>query len=251
MLSERLQTISIDQRYRGLPGIALGGYSSGLLAAHMPHGAEVKLRRPVPLGRELTIDRADDGVVELRDGEMLLAEAGAVEHVLDVPPAPRLEEVEAASAAFPGHHRHPYPECFACGPQRAAGDGLRIFPGTVPARRMVATPWTPPSGSNGTGTVGLELIWGAFDCAQLWAMMLHEHASPGERAVTAKLEGALERDVRPGAPHVLVAWPIERDAGSLRAGAALFGPDGELCATGVQTAVVAKWGVPLDFEPAR
>ena len=34
-------------------------------------------------------------------------------------------------ATYPGLRSHPFPTCFACGPDRAEGDGLRIFPGPV------------------------------------------------------------------------------------------------------------------------
>ena len=35
----------------------------------------------------------------------------------------------------PGRVDHPFPRCFACGPDRDEGDGLRIFPGPVGAER--------------------------------------------------------------------------------------------------------------------
>jgi hypothetical protein len=252
LISDRQTTISIDPRYAGLPGLALGGYSSGLAAAAVgTRAAEVKLRRPVPVSHSLTLVRADAGRVELRDGEMLMAEGAPTDLVIEVPQAPTLDQVQAASERYPGLHAHPYPGCFACGPDRHHGDGLRVFPGPVEGRQLVAAPWIPPGAANGGNPVGPELVWAAFDCAQLWALMVLEAGKPGERAVTAALAGANEAPVRPGLPHVIIAWSLGRDGGALRAGAALIGPDGELCAVGVQTAVIAKWGVPLDFVRQR
>ena len=59
MLIHDTQTnLSIDPHYAGLPGIALGGYSSGLLAAALgTPSATVKLRRPVPVAREITLEQ--------------------------------------------------------------------------------------------------------------------------------------------------------------------------------------------------
>ena len=60
------------------------------------------------------------------------------------------------------------------------------------------------------------------------------------------LETRLEHRSRAGEPHVVIGWPIGRDGRRWLAGAAIFGPDGELCAAGRQTAaVVGGWGVPL------
>ena len=45
---------------------------------------------------------------------------------------------------------------------------------------------------------------------------------------------------------VLLTIPIESNIANHIAGAAIFGPSGELCAAGRQTAaVVGGWGVPL------
>jgi hypothetical protein len=252
LIRDERTAVSIEPRYAGLPRLALGGYSSGLVAAAIgTSGAEVHLRRPVPLSRSLSLLHTNDGRVELRDGEMLLAEGAPTDLAIEVPHAPTLEQARAASQRYPGFHGHPYPACFACGPEREDGDGLRLFPGSLADRRLVAAPWTPPGHTTGDDSVRTELVWAAFDCAQLWALMVDEPGNPGDRAVTAALAGAFERPVRPGLPHVVIAWTLGRDGDKLQAGAALIGSDGDLCAVGLQTAVIAKWGVPLDFTRRR
>lgn len=247
LFTEERETVSIDPRYVGLPGVAHGGYSSGVLAAAVgTRGVEVKLRRPVRVSRPLTRVHANGGHARLLDGDTVLAEAAPTELELRVPRAPTLEQASEAATRYPGVHGHPYPDCFACGPDRHDGHGLRIFPGAVHGRPLVAAPWIPPGAADGD-PVPLELIWAAFDCAQLWALMVHQRGRHGERAVTASLTGTVERPVRAGVPHVVFAWPLGREGGALRAGAALVDAEGELAAVGVQTAVIAKWGVPLDF----
>jgi hypothetical protein len=52
--------VEIDERFRGIPGVALGGYVGGLLARELD-GGEVTLRRPVPLGKPLRLLGAEDG----------------------------------------------------------------------------------------------------------------------------------------------------------------------------------------------
>ena len=238
---------SVDRRYAGLPGIVLGGYSSGLIARELGSpGASVRLRRPVPLEQPLELVPTEDGL-ELRSEGTVLVQGAPGAPEIEVPAAPGLPEAEAASRRFPGHRHHPYHDCFACGPNRASGDGLRVFAGPVAGRELVAAPWTP----EGKEPIGPELVWSAFDCVQLWSLMTLQAGSPGERMVTVGLAGESLLPIEPGRPYVVYGWPLPRNGSKLQAGAALAGPDGTVYATGLQTAVTADWGVPLDFvDPA-
>jgi acyl-coenzyme A thioesterase PaaI-like protein len=241
------QAITLDGRFTGLPAVAHGGYVAGVIAGALDGtGAEVRLRRPVPTGRRLRVERTRAGVVELRDGEALLAQGTRADVSLDVPPAISLAQAEAASQGFLGVAHHPVPGCLVCGTGRPAGDGLRIFPGPVAGRRLVAAPWVPRAETaNGSGRVAGELVSAALDCMQLWALIAHSPADTDDLVVTASLETRLARPVRVGEPHVVVGWPIGREGRTWLAGAALFGPGGELCAVGRQAAAIASWGVPL------
>jgi hypothetical protein len=238
---QRDQTV-VESRFCGLPDLAHGGYVAGVMATALGAAeAEIRLRRPVRPGRALALARAGDEALELWDGGTLLAWAARTDVSLDVPAPVAFAHAEAASKGFVGRHRHPVPGCFVCGTDRAAGDGLRIFPGPVDGRRLVAAPWVPP----GAGFVPDELVWAALDCAQLWSLIAHAPADTTDRVVTAALATRIEHPAVAGEPHVVVAWPIGRDDRAWVAGAALFGPGGELRAAGRQTAAVATWGVPL------
>ena len=230
-------TIAIHPHHEGLPGLAHGGYTGGLLAEVLgADTAEVRLRRPIPLGRPLEV-RREAGRVLLADAETVIAEAREAQLALYVPPPVSLAAAEAAARRFPGHHEHPFPGCVTCGTARA--DGLRIFPGPVPGRRLVAAPWTPV-------TAGVETVWEALDCPQLWALMIHAPEGSEDRVVTARMTTTVVRPVEPGVPHVVIAWPVGREDGRWVAGAAIYGPDGELRAAGRQdAAIVTGWGVPL------
>jgi hypothetical protein len=240
------ERVVIDERFRGFEGIALGAYVGGVLARFVEGAARVRLRRPVRMGRPLDVDDRRPAAAALRDGEDVLAEASATTLRLD-PPEPVTEaEAEAASRAYPGHRRHLFPGCFCCGPDRASGDGLRIFPGRVEGRDAVAAPWIPHAvDADERGVVRSEIVWAAFDCPQLWALMLSAPTDSAERVVTGELEAQLLGPVLAEEGHVVVAWPMGRDERKLFAGAAVYSKEGSLLGLARQTAVVTGSGVPL------
>jgi len=93
-----------------VPGIAHEGYTAGVIAAALGDGdAEVQLRRPVPTGRALALERG-------RGPRVLLADAVAAHVPLDVPPPVTQADANAAATRFPGFRRHAFPDCFCCGP---------------------------------------------------------------------------------------------------------------------------------------
>jgi hypothetical protein len=238
--------LRIDAAYTGLPELAHGGYVAGLLAAALAaDSARVRLRRPVPAGLRLRLERPAPGQAELHDGTDLLAEAAAADVLLHVPAPVGAAEARAASRRFPGAVHHPFPTCFVCGTEHETG--LGVFPGPVSGRAMVAASWTPPAAhARRDGTLPPELVLAALDCPQLWALMVHAEPASSERVVTSVIEARFERPVRAGVPHVVMGWPVGRDGRRRLAGAAILGPDGGLCAAGRQTAVaVDGWGVPL------
>ncbi|MGH3037371.1 MAG: hypothetical protein ACRDMU_09340, partial [Gaiellaceae bacterium] len=131
----------IPARFNGPPRSANGGYTCGLVARLLGGEAEVTLRVPPPLERELRVVRAN-GRVELWDGETLVAEGEPAVVDVDVPAPVSLAEAEAASTRYAGFAHHAYPTCFTCGPER--DDGLGIYAGAVAGRDgVVAAPWTP------------------------------------------------------------------------------------------------------------
>ena len=236
----------IDAAYVGLPEIAHGGYVAGVLtAALVTDSSGVRLRRPVPPARTLRLERPDRGAVELHDDTGLLAEGVDTDVLLHLPDPVAPAEALAASRRFPGMAHHPFPGCVCCGTEHARG--LRVFPGPVSGRGLVAAHWVPPEAhADDRGELPPELVCAALDCPQLWALMVHAPATTSDRVVTTVLETRLEHRVAAGEPHVVIGWPIGRDGRRWLAGAAIFGPSGELCAAGRQTAaVVGGWGVAL------
>ena len=139
-----LDKVTIDARFCGPPDSANGGYACGLVAGAVDAPViEVTLHLPPPLELDLSVDSTADGARLLANGK-LIAEAWPLRDLaVGVPQPVGLREAEEASERSPLHHSHPFPTCFVCGPKRQAGDGLRIIPGPVEGRELVASPWTP------------------------------------------------------------------------------------------------------------
>jgi hypothetical protein len=244
------QPLVIGAGFTGVPEVAHGGYVAGLMARALESdSADVRLRRPVPIDREIAVQRPGNGTVHLHEGETLLAQAApADDFALAMPAAVSFAEATEASKHFLGHHHHPFPYCLVCGPERHEGDGLRIFPGAVAGRELVAAPWVPAAAlADDRGELPGELVSAALDCAQLWALIAHSPADSEDRVVTAALSVKLLAPVQADQPHVVVGWPIGRNDRGWTAGAAVVGPNGELCAIGSQMAAITNWGVPLGY----
>jgi hypothetical protein len=217
----------VPGRYNGPPDSANGGYACGLVAGVLGGVAEVTLRLPPPLDRELDVLRAD-GRVEIRDGETLVAEAGPVELDLDVPEPVSVEAAAEASTHYEGFVHHAYNTCYVCGPKR--DDGLRVYAGAVQGRPgLLAAPWTPPA------DVTPELVWAALDCPSGWAVDDFQR----EGVLLGRMAAEIDRLPTPGEPHVVVGWRIGEDGRKRYAGSALLTADGDVLARARSTWIVA------------
>jgi hypothetical protein len=225
------ETLTIPTRFNGPPGSANGGYTCGVVAGLV--GAEdvsVSLRLPPPVDKPLTVVR-DGDQVELRDGDARVAEGGLAELRRDVPDPISPEEAAAASAAGRDHWcaHHPFPTCFACGPDRDPGDGLRLFPGEL-RDGMFATPWTPDETlDDGTGHVRPECVWAALDCPTSAPVA---NFATGPAMVLARLTARLGASVEVGEHHAILSWPLSVDGRKHAGACALFDAAGRLlCAS--------------------
>jgi len=208
-----MQSLSIPSRFRGPDRSGNGGWSAGALAAHLTPPTdgplppvEVTLRMPPPLERPLTV-RRDGDRADLLDGDALVVSAALVSPdeapvpVADVP----LAEARAAREAFAGMQEHPFPHCFACGPAREEGDGLRLFPGAVApvdGTARVATTWTPDASLADPATPGrvtLPVTWAALDCPGAWTVDL-----TGRAIVLGRITACVDALPRVDDEHVVM-----------------------------------------------
>jgi hypothetical protein len=221
----------IPSRFNGPPTTANGGYTSGLLATLIGDSAEVTLRKPPPLDRELAIEVVGESSEQqwrLLDGDLLIASARAAQPDVSIPAPVTFDGALAAEAAYEGFTSHHFPTCFVCGTQREVGDGLRLFTGKVDGRELVAAAWTPePSIGNDDGYVDPIVVWSALDCPTYFAGRMKGY---GQIAVLGRMTATLSTPIRVGAAYSVVAWPIGKDGRKWEGGSAIFSADGELCA---------------------
>jgi len=222
-----LGPVIIARRYQGPPDSANGGYACGVVAAAIDGPAEITLRAPPPLETPLVLATSASGLVTLRDGDTVVAEGRPASLDLEVVAPVDFAQAVAAAPSYPGFTWHPFPSCFVCGPDRAEGDGLRIFPGAVPGRGIAAAPWTPhPSVVGDDDRVRPECMWAALDCPSYFGMQV---VSPQRTpALLGRLTARIHRAPRVGEPCIAAGWLLERDGRKIHTASAIFASDGEI-----------------------
>lgn len=228
----------IPARFRGPNSSGNGGWTSGALAelveacptdhARPWPTIEVSLRRPPPLEVGLPVTYDDDTTVAHDADGRAVAEARRVDRELEPVESVSFKTARAAEAAYLGHREHPFPECFTCGPGRAEGDGLRVFPGQVGPGTVAAT-WTPhPSVAedyhayvDDTTRVSAPVTWAALDCPGGWSTIME-----GRPAVLGRITARLFTLPVIGEPHVVVGQKRGEDGRKLFTASTLYDSDG-------------------------
>ncbi|HEY8519427.1 MAG TPA: hypothetical protein VIN61_05065 [Gammaproteobacteria bacterium] len=222
-------SIRVPHRFRGPTSSANGGYLCGLIASVAARPVTVRLLEPAPLDTDLRV--VDNGhTLDVLHGDDVIAQARPRDAVLPDPPAtPTFEQATAASRRYTGFARHPAPECFVCGPQRAEGDALRIFAGVLEPQpdaggHVVAAPWIPDASLDaGDGAVGTQHVWAALDCPGFAS------AAPDMRpALLGEMTAEVDRRARIGERCVVLGWTLGSSGRKHETGTAVFGERGEL-----------------------
>lgn len=213
--------VTIDARFRGPSDSGNGGYVCGVLAARAGAAAGgpaavVTLRKPPPLGTPMSVVSDGDGEVRLLEGDTLVAEASR--SMLDVDPVEPvgLARARAARDDYAGLHQHPFPECFVCGPNRADGDGLRLFPGRLGDGRTACT-WTVTSEFAGRP----ELVWAALDCPGGWSAEIE-----GRPMVLGRMTGLVADVPASGEECVVMGRLLGEEGRKTWTSSTVFGTDG-------------------------
>ena len=221
--------ITFSRRFRGPLTSANGGYASGNLAAFVDADeVEVTLRLPPPLDRPLAVRREDD-VVELLDGDAVVAEARGASVAVEPPSAVSFAEAEDAASRHVRLGSALFGECFTCG-MRDSHDGLEIYAGAVAGREPLhAAPWTVRESSR-------EIVWAAIDCPGAYAVGMEGR---GE-ILLGRMAAHVLRVPEIGERCVAASWPLGEDGRKLYAGTALYAEDGEVLAVARQTWIAPK-----------
>jgi hypothetical protein len=217
----------ISRRFNGPLESGNGGHCSGVVAGFLEGAAQVTLRRPVSLDTQLDVVRESDGSVRVHDGEALVAEArSAPELEVEVPAPVSLCDARLAMARYRGSSEGLFSRCFVCGPARE--DAFGVFAGAVEGRRLVASPWTPPSWTaDEAGRVRPEFVWAVLDCPTYFALYM-EGELP--MSVLGRLTARIDAPLVAGEEHVVIAWPLESDGRKRHAGSAVLSAHGEVLA---------------------
>jgi len=209
----------LERRYNGPPETANGGYACGVVASHVDGPAHVSLRRPVPLGTPLELERHDDGHVTLHDGELLIAEGDpALPLDLEPPYRPSVEEARAAAAQRPDSWPAAFHSCWVCSPARH--DGLGVVFG-----RLTGHPDATAAVLD-AGTVAPEVVWAALDCPS-YTPPLWGHATP---SLLAAMHAELLEPLPAGEPVAVVGWTLGTEGRKHRSATAILAGDGRVLA---------------------
>lgn len=237
------QTLRIARRFNGPHDSGNGGYAAGLAAGLLPdaEAVEVTLRAPIPLDQTLRAHTTSESLDIMTDDAatriLIMSARPARLETPDVQ-SPGLDAARVAAATYRNVEDHVLPHCFVCGPARAEGDGLRIFPDWLKdpagienpnAFPIVAAPWQPTSDlADASGHIAPEFLWAALDCPGAFAI----NAEP---ILLGRMTARILSRPTTEAPIVVVAWPRGRDRRKHYAGSALFTKDGDLLAFSEQT----------------
>lgn len=206
----------------------------GLIANALGGPAISTLRKPPPLERQLILETPEQGKAVLRDGDTVIGEAVSAPLSLTLPEPLSFDEAVEASKRYVGFESHIFPTCFVCGPGRPLDDGMRLYPGAVPGRSIVATPWTPDASMpHDNNRIRDEIVWAALDCTSFFPHY-------PTQAVLGRLHGDILRETRVGERYVVVGWKVGGEGRKLWSGTAVFDEDGNACASALTTWIQLK-----------
>jgi len=237
-----MSEVVVARQFCGPPNSGNGGYVSGLLAQSIPGAATAVLRAIIPLDTPLQLTGDAAAATLSGEGGALIGEAKASSaETLPTPPAPpTFEQAEAAGKRYFAFSRRFHPICFTCGPERAEGDGARVFVGPIegaPAGHIAGV-WSAASGFCGPdGLARSEIVWAALDCPGSIAWVELKGSGGG---LLGTMTAEILRRPAQDEPVIITAWPIEQDGRKQFAGVAMFSKDGELMARAHQVWISMK-----------
>jgi hypothetical protein len=217
-------TTTISNRFAGPPFAVNGGYTAGVLAERLgARGAHVQLRAPVPFDVPVEIALDDTEATIRRHGEVLVTASPVSLLDRSHPPVDFITAAMAAGSA--DRSRHPFPDCFVCGPNRSNSDGLHLLPGEVEPG-LVAASWRPTMWqADPTGTLSVRMVTAALDCPSAFPFL-----QQGGSALLASMTFEVKRLPHVSEHLVVTGWGRGRDGRKLFGASAVATADGETLA---------------------
>jgi hypothetical protein len=219
-----LEPLTIPEKFHGPVRSGNGGWTAGALAERLVSptpgpAVTVALRLPPPLDTPLEVSATDGGIAAALDGRTV-AEARLADADLTPVEPVSMEAAADAQTRYRGHRSHPFPSCFACGPERAEGEGLRIFVGPVTDHPgIVAATWTPYD-------VSVPITWAALDCSGGWSSDVDDRPM-----VLGTITVRIDHLPVTGEHYVLVGEERAREGRKTFTASSLYDYDGGLRAT--------------------
>jgi hypothetical protein len=241
-------SIVIEAKFRGPPDSGNGGYISGAFAGYLDDAVDgagdavqVTLRAPTPLDAEMQVIGLDAYHLDVKQGDVLIAQAERVELSIDVPEPPSFAAAAAAVkdslALQPGLNNLVlgglgfHPICFCCGADVDATDGLRVFAAPVEGFDGVAAAWQPDASfADEEGFLPSAVLWAALDCPGQFAFM-----NDGIRTgLLGRMTAKILKPVAVSDQIVVIGWCIGIEGKKHFAGTAMFNQQSECCAISKQ-----------------
>jgi hypothetical protein len=233
--------VAVPSDLDGPPGVLQGGIVTGLSVElardlHAPgaplHGATVRLEGPTPLGATVTArarrgERPGTVEVETWHHERRLTHA---EVDLTGPASLDLAVDLGALAGQPlpvPSTEQPHPTCFACGGGSPSPLALRLRPGPVRERDIIA-PWVPDARFG--AEMGPMVLAAALDCPPAWALLDLQREAGHRHLLLGTMHLRSAAPVLAGDPVLVTAIADGRDGRKLYARSAIVDTDGRVLA---------------------
>lgn len=207
--------LTVDSRFRGPRESGNGGYVAGLFARQIGlTTATVTLRQPPPLN--VSMSAVTDGeVTRLVDHGTTVAEAYPGRGDLTAVPALSTSEAQRAEDGYAGLTKHPFPECFVCGPNREPGDGMQLRPGRF-AEGQTACVWHVAEDVAGEP----EFVWAALDCPGGWTAPIE-----GRPMVLGRMTASVADTPQAGEDCVVMGRLVSMDGRKTFTATTVYGDD--------------------------
>ncbi len=231
--------VSIPNRFRGPANSGQGGYSAGLAASFVDGTAHVRLRRPPPLDRRLSVDTTPEGASVL-DGEAVVLVATRSDLDVFPPVDPRQLAAIFERGPQPAPSWHMAPTCFVCGTPESLG----MHPTRIEEIGVWATAWTPQHLA-GESELEPEIVWALLDCPAGWATTDSQRPERSFFPALVEMTVEIAHPVPLGQPVAILGWMTSEGERRIDCESAIMDRTGTVLASASlsQAVVQADWGV--------